>query len=142
MKEKAHVLETRIGLLLRCSALAGSPAEEAKRQAFARLEGMGKLAPGDGDTVFGYGEPGYQEIEDVAESDGVLHDTTLRSETGVAGIPTAWVASWGRWQTGNWNDGDIDALLGVSQKPGVPYQASLIAGRAGAWRRDTTPVSR
>ncbi len=47
------------------------------------------------DQVFSYGELGFQEFETQKYLTGVLKDNGFAIETGVAGIPTAWVAKWG-----------------------------------------------
>ena len=47
------------------------------------------------DTVFSFGELGFQEFETQKYLTGVLKDNGFSVETGVAGIPTAWVAKWG-----------------------------------------------
>ncbi len=110
---------------------AQTPAEKAKREAFARLDGMGKQAQVMVDTVFSYGELGFQEFETSRYLTGVLRDHGFQIETGVAGIPTAWVATWGSGKPVIGLMADIDALPGVSQKPGVPRHEPLIAGAPG-----------
>jgi aminobenzoyl-glutamate utilization protein B len=49
----------------------------------------------------------------------------------VAGIPTAWVASWGTGKPVIALGSDIDCIPQASQKPGVAYHAPIIEGAPG-----------
>jgi aminobenzoyl-glutamate utilization protein B len=120
-----------LAALLALPVWAGPTAEEAKREAFARLDGMHKLAQVMTDTVFSFAEPGFQEFETSRYLTGVLREHGFQIETGVAGIPTAWVASWGSGKPVIGMIADIDCLPGVSQKPGVPRHEPLLAGAPG-----------
>ena len=44
------------------------------------------------DMVFSFGELGFQEFETQRYLTGILKQNGFTIETGVAGIPTAWVA--------------------------------------------------
>ena len=52
-------------------------------------------------------------------------------DRGVAGIPTAWMASWGEGKPVIALGSDIDCIPQASQKPGVAYHDPLIAGAPG-----------
>src|SRR5206468_3275023 len=50
---------------------------------------------------------------------------------GVAGIPTAWVATWGSGKPVISLGSDIDCIPQASQKPGVAYHDPMIEGAPG-----------
>src|SRR5436309_13539432 len=47
------------------------------------------------DQIFSYSELGFQEFETSRYVTGILEKNGFRVERGVAGIPTAWVATYG-----------------------------------------------
>jgi hypothetical protein len=61
-----------------------------------QIDGMKKQAQVMVDSVFSFGELGFQEFETSKYLAGVLEKEGFTIERGVAGIPTAWIASWGR----------------------------------------------
>ncbi|HWR54672.1 MAG TPA: amidohydrolase [Bryobacteraceae bacterium] len=130
MKPKTAIL----ALLAIAGSLAAAPPDDSqkmKAQAFARVDGMQKQAQVMADTVFSFAELGFQEFETSRYLSGVLRDHGFKIENGVAGMPTAWVASWGTGKPVLGLISDIDALPAVSQKPGVAYHAPLIDGAPG-----------
>ena len=50
------------------------------------------------DMVFSFGELGFQEFETQRYLTGILKQNGFTIETGIAGIPTAWVARYGSGQ--------------------------------------------
>ncbi len=54
-----------------------------------------KLAQVMVDTVFSYGELGFQETETSNYLTSVLEKNGFKVERNIAGIPTAWMATWG-----------------------------------------------
>ena len=79
-----------------------SPEKEAaiKADLAGQIDAMKKQAQVMVDSVFSFGELGFQEYETSKYLTGVLEKEGFKIERGVAGIPTAWVASWGsrlRW---------------------------------------------
>ena len=60
-----------------------------------QIDAMKKQAQVMVDSVFSFGELGFQEYETTKYLTGVLEKEGFKIERGVAGIPTAWVASWG-----------------------------------------------
>ena len=87
------------------------------------------------DQVFSFAEPGFQEIETSKYLTGVLEKHGFTIERNYAGIPTAWVATWGSGKPVIAIGSDIDCLPASSQKPGVAYHEALVDGRARARRR-------
>ncbi len=83
------------------------------------------------DTVFSYGELGFQEFETQKYLTGVLKDNGFTIETGVAGIPSAWTAKWGSGHPVIALGSDVDCIPQASQKPGVAYRDQIVDGAPG-----------
>ncbi|MEI6486643.1 MAG: amidohydrolase [Sphingomonadales bacterium] len=83
------------------------------------------------DQVFSFAEPGFQEVRTSAYLSGILEKNGFKVERGVAGIPTAFTATWGEGGPLIALGSDIDGLLGLSQTPGVPSAKPLVAGAPG-----------
>ena len=93
-------------LLLSCVLLGScasgqqkiEPDKEAalKADLAGQIEGMKKQAQVMVDSVFSFGELGFQEFETSKYLTGILEKEGFKVERGVAGIPTAFVATWGQ----------------------------------------------
>src|SRR5687767_12040757 len=83
------------------------------------------------DSVFSFGELGFQEVETNRYLIGILNKNGFAVEQGVAGIPTAFMATWGSGKPVIALGSDIDGIPQSSQKPGVAYHAPLIEGAPG-----------
>ena len=83
------------------------------------------------DSVFSFGELGFQEFETSKYLTGVLEKEGFKVQRGFAGIPTAWVASWGEGKPVISLGSDIDDIPQASQKPGVAYHDPMIEGAPG-----------
>jgi aminobenzoyl-glutamate utilization protein B len=83
------------------------------------------------DQVFSFGELGFQEIETSKYLTGILKKNGFTIQEGIAGIPTAWMASWGSGKPILALGSDIDCIPQASQKPGVAYHDPLIEGAPG-----------
>ncbi len=106
-----------------------------KDAATAHVDGNAKLVQQMVDTVFSFGGAwAFQEIRTSAYLTGILEKNGFKITRGIAGIPTAWTATWGEGGPLIAMGSDEDGLRGLSQIPGSPAPA---AGerRAGAWRR-------
>ena len=90
-----------------------------------------KLAQVMVDSVFSFGELGFQEVETSRYLTGVLRDNGFEVEEGIAGIPTAWMARWGSGSPVIALGSDIDGIPKASQKPGVAYFDPLVEGAPG-----------
>src|SRR6202521_1263002 len=110
-----------------------TPEKEAsvKADLVGQIDAMKKQAQVMVDSVFSFGELGYQEFETSKYLTGILEKEGFKVERGVAGIPTAFVATWGQGKTGIALGSDIDDIPQPSQKPGVPYHAPMIEGAPG-----------
>src|SRR5260370_26932143 len=78
------------------------------------------------DSVFSFGELGFQELETTKYLTGILEKEGFKIERGVAGIPTAWIASWGEGKPVISLGSDIDDIPQASQKPAVAWHETLI----------------
>src|SRR5580698_1632333 len=110
-----------------------APDKEAsiKADLSGQIDGMKKQAQVMVDSVFSFGELGMQEFETSKYLSGILEKEGFKVEHGVAGIPTAWVASWGSGKPVISLGSDIDDIPQASQKPGVAYHDPMIEGAPG-----------
>lgn len=83
------------------------------------------------DSVFSFGELGYQEVETSRYLTEVLEREGFTIERGVGGMPTAWVARWGSGKPVIALGSDIDGIPKASQRPGVAYRDPLVDGAPG-----------
>ena len=83
------------------------------------------------DQIFSYSELGFQELETSKYATGILEKNGFKIDRGIAGIPTAWVASYGSGKPVIAFITDQDCIPRASQKPGVAYHAALIEGAPG-----------
>lgn len=70
------------------------PADDLKKEAVADVDGMQTLTQQMVDEIYSFSELGFQEYETSRYVTGILEKNGFRVERGVAGIPTAWVATW------------------------------------------------
>src|SRR5204862_2339753 len=96
-----------------------------------QIDGMKKQAQVMVDSVFSFGELGFQEIETSKYLTGLLEKEGFKIERDVAGIPTAFVATWGQGKPVIALGSDIDDIPQASQKPAVPNHVPMIEGAPG-----------
>jgi len=82
------------------------------------------------DTIWEYAELGLMEHKSSKLLADELERRGFKVERGVAGMPTAFVATWGSNHPIIGVMGEYDALPGISQKP-VPYQDPVVEGAPG-----------
>lgn len=102
-----------------------------KTEAVKGVDEMAKLAQEMVDSVFSFGELGMQEVETSRYLTGQLEKFGFKVQRGVAGMPTAWVATYGSGKPVIAIGSDIDGIPQASQKPGVAYPDPIIAGAPG-----------
>ena len=83
------------------------------------------------DSIFSFAELGFQETQTSKFITEILEKEGFQVQRGIAGMPTAWVASWGKGKPVIGFMADIDGLPETSQKPGVAYHDPLIKGGPG-----------
>ncbi len=102
-----------------------------KAEAAANVDAQAKQIQEMVDTVFSFAEPGFQEVRTSAYLADILEKNGFTVTRGVAGIPTAFTATWGSGGPLIALGSDIDGLLGLSQTPGTPNPKPLVAGAPG-----------
>jgi aminobenzoyl-glutamate utilization protein B len=102
-----------------------------KKDAAADIDSMREFTQQMVDQVFSFGELGFQEVETSAYLTGILEKNGFKVERGIAGMPTAWMATWGTGKPVIAIGSDIDGIPQASQKPGVAYHDPIIEGAPG-----------
>jgi aminobenzoyl-glutamate utilization protein B len=123
-------------LLAATCVFAQAPAPTPKEAAMSadligQVDAMKKQIQVMVDSVFSFGELGFQEFETSKYLTGILEKEGFKVERGIAGVPTAWVATWGEGKPVISLGSDIDCIPQASQKPGVAYHDPLLTGAPG-----------
>jgi aminobenzoyl-glutamate utilization protein B len=105
--------------------------EQLKAQAIAQIDGRQTFTQQMVDQIFSYGELGFQEFETSGYVSGILEKNGFKLERGIAGIPTAFVGTYGSGKPVIAFMTDIDCIPRASQKPGVAYHDPMIEGAPG-----------
>jgi aminobenzoyl-glutamate utilization protein B len=105
--------------------------DRLKADAVKSVDGMTKLTQEMVDMVFSFGELGFQEVETSKYLTGILEKNGFKVERGIAGMPTAWMATWGSGKPVIALGSDIDGIPQASQKPGVAFHDPLVPGAPG-----------
>jgi aminobenzoyl-glutamate utilization protein B len=102
-----------------------------KSQAGEDVDAMATFTQQMVDQIFSFGELGFQEVETHRYVIDILKKNGFTVQEGIAGIPTAFMATWGSGKPVIALGSDIDGIPQASQKPGVAYHAPLIEGAPG-----------
>ena len=94
---------------------------DAKKEAFLHA----------GDLVWEYAEIGFKEFQSAKALTDVLKAEGFTVQEGVAGIPTAFVASWGEGKPIIGLLGEYDALPALKHAAGDPVESSEIVSENG-----------
>jgi aminobenzoyl-glutamate utilization protein B len=105
--------------------------DEAKRIAVEWVEKNGDRLTEISDEIWGYAELGYVEFKSAELLASELEKHGFEVERGVAGIPTAFVATWGSGKPVIGVMGEYDALPGLSQKKMAAVKDPIEAGAPG-----------
>ena len=105
--------------------------ERLKAEALTKIDARAKLVQEIIDQVFSYGELGFQEIETSKYLTGLLEKNGFTIQRGVAGIPTAWTATWGSGKPFISLGSDIDGIPQATSTPGVAFQKPMVEGAPG-----------
>lgn len=123
--------KTQKEAMKRPSQQADAKLEALKLEAIADIEGMKDFTQQMVDMIFSFGELGFQEFESSRYLVDILKKNGFVVEEGIAGIPTAWIASWGSGKPVIALGSDVDGIPQSSQKPGVAYRDPLVEGAPG-----------
>jgi aminobenzoyl-glutamate utilization protein B len=114
------------------AAAAVNPKLDAwKQEAVKDVESQAVFAQQMVDQIFSYGELGFQETETNHYLIDILKKNGFDVEEGIAGIPTAFMATWGSGKPILALGSDIDCIPQASQKPGVAWHDPIIEGAPG-----------
>jgi aminobenzoyl-glutamate utilization protein B len=102
-----------------------------KKEAVADVESRAEFSQQMVDQIFSYGELGFQEVETTRYLIDILKKNGFAVQEGVAGIPTAFMATWGSGKPVIALGSDIDCIPQASQKPGVAYHDPIVEGAPG-----------
>jgi aminobenzoyl-glutamate utilization protein B len=105
--------------------------EALKKEAIVEVEAMRDFTQQMVDTMFSFGELGFQEVETHRYLVDLLRKNGFAVEEGIAGVPTAFMATWGTGKPVIALGSDIDGIPQASQKPGVAYHDPMIPGAPG-----------
>jgi len=105
--------------------------EQYKRDVGLEVDAMQENIQKWNDSVFSFAEPGFQEFETSKFLTNILRQNGFAIQEGVAGIPTAFMATWGSGKPVIALGSDIDDIPQASQKPGVAWHEPIIEGAPG-----------
>ena len=112
-------------------AAATARLDALKQQAVADVESRTQFSQQMVDQIFSYGELGFQEIETNRYLIDLLKTNGFAVQEGIAGVPTAFMATWGSGKPVIALGSDIDCIPQASQKPGVGWHDPIIEGAPG-----------
>src|SRR5712664_3693963 len=113
------------------AAPANPQLDQYKRNVGLEVDAMQENTQKWNDSVFSFGELGFQEIETTKFLTDILKQNGFAVQHGIAGIPTAWTARWGSGKPVIALGPDVDCIPQASQKPGVAYHDPIIEGAPG-----------
>ncbi|MBL7846596.1 MAG: amidohydrolase [Cyclobacteriaceae bacterium] len=105
--------------------------EKLKAEAAQEVEKNAVLGQQINDMLFSFSELGFQEWETFTYLTNLLEKNGFKVQKGVAGIPTAWIATWGSGKPVIALGSDVDCIPKASQKPGVAYHDPIVDGAPG-----------
>src|SRR5258707_5278243 len=128
-----------VALVMAAAVVAGPMAQKPtaskldalKQEAVADVESRAQFSQQMVDQIFSYGELGFQEFETNKYLIDILKKNGFAVEEGIAGIPTAFMATWGSGKPIIALGSDIDCIPQASQKPGVAWHDPMIEGAPG-----------
>ncbi|MDP2857934.1 MAG: amidohydrolase, partial [Bacillota bacterium] len=103
---------------------------EQGKQAVAWVDEKAQALIDLSDRIWEYAEVGLQELKSAKDQEDFLRAEGFAIDSGVAGMPTAFVASWGSGKPVIGFLGEYDALPGITQKP-IPVKEPHRAGAPG-----------
>jgi len=132
---KDRVLRPLIfGLLALLPASVGGQtpgAGQLKTEAYTLVDANGDRLGRIGDAIFSYSELGFHEVNTVKLISKTLADAGFTVEVGIAGMPTAYRATYGSGSPVIGVMADYDCIPGASQRPGVLTHDPLVQDGPG-----------
>jgi aminobenzoyl-glutamate utilization protein B len=127
----AALLATLDSAQAQTSTMPPAKLEALKKELLTEIDKQQKATQQMVDMVFSFGELGFQETETSRYLTGILQKNGFKMQQGIAGVPTAWTATWGSGKPVIAIGSDIDCIPKASQKPGVAYHDPIIEGAPG-----------
>ena len=118
-------------LPIRAGLAQSTDLESLKAEAVSSIDSLAKLNQEIIDSLFSFAELGFQEFETQRYLTEILQQNDFEVELGVAGIPSAWWASWGSGEPVIALGSDVDGIPRASQMPGVAFRQPMIEGAPG-----------
>ncbi|GAB3948851.1 M20 family metallopeptidase [Spirosoma harenae] len=132
---KAFIAICAIPTLVYAQSKATKPVdgklEQLKQEAIKTIDQRKDQAQQINDMLFSFAELGFQEEESAKYLTGILEKEGFTIQKGIAGIPTAWIATWGSGKPVIAIGSDVDCIPKASQKPGVAYKDPIVDGAPG-----------
>jgi len=116
---------------LRFSLAQSNDLDSLKAKAVSSIDSLAKLNQEIIDSLFSFAELGFQEFETQRYLTEILEQNDFEVELGIAGIPSAWWASWGSGEPVIALGSDVDGIPRASQMPGVAFRQPMIEGAPG-----------
>jgi aminobenzoyl-glutamate utilization protein B len=113
------------------AAAQNAKSDQYKRDVGLEVDAMKENIQQWNDMVFSFAEPGFQEFETSKYLSTILKQNGFTIQENLAGIPTAWMATWGSGKPVIALGSDIDDIPQASQKPGVAWHEPIIEGAPG-----------
>src|SRR5882762_2814361 len=104
--------------------------QKTKGDVFKSIESKNDFYSGIAQKIWGFAEVGFQETQSSALLQQTLKDAGFQVEAGVAGMPTAFIATYGSGKPVIGILGEYDALPGVAQEA-VPELKPIAGQKAG-----------
>jgi len=117
-------------LVLLCPSVHAQKTNQLKQEAFEWIESNKAMITAMSDTIWGYAELPMEEFKSSRLLADTLEKHGFQVERGVAGMPTAFVATFGSGEPVLGFLAEYDALPGLSQKA-TPHQEALVQGGSG-----------
>ena len=132
----------RIGICILLLSVCGIALAEESSEPKPELTGL-KLIAANGvdsrqkltqeiiDSLFSFGELGFQEFETQRYLTQILENNGFAVEQGISGVPSAWWATWGNGKPVIALGTDVDGIPKSSQMPGVIAKKPMVMGAPG-----------
>jgi aminobenzoyl-glutamate utilization protein B len=104
---------------------------QLKREVVQDVDARAQFTQQMVDQIFSFGELGFQEFETSRYLVNILRENGFTVREGVAGIPTAFVATWGSGKPVISLGSDFDGIPQSSQMPGVACHKPIVPGAPG-----------
>ncbi len=105
--------------------------EQYKQEAAQDVDARAQFTQQMVDQIFSFGELGFQEFETSKYLVNLLKENGFTVQENYAGIPTAFVATWGSGKPVISLGSDIDGIPQASQMPAVACHKPIIPGAPG-----------